>query len=602
MPDFSIIIPFETDNGPRARIADWITAYYQAHFPEAEVIVTGDAHAEGEPLNRSRMRNRGVAQATTNLLAIVDADCLLAPETLREAVSLVRAGAPMVQYASVTWLSEVGTAEIIATPPARWPAPNGTQISRANDTPLLGLVFVLTRQTFTDAGGFDERFQNWGEEDPAFACAISAMAGPVVRNAHTAYHLWHPRTAEHSTSSKLFLQNRRLANRYRAQHTRAGMAPLVREALHARGCRRILAHTTGYLPALRAGAEVSLHALLRWLQRRGHAVEVLAAEGTPGLVDGIPVQVTRDAEAIARLYGEADVIIGNHGGAWAAAPLAKAARRPLVAMLHNDINAGQVQSWLAAHCAALVANTPQVAEALHTPHVLLPYIAEEDYLVKETGDCITLVNLNREKGAETFWALAARLPEQRFLAVRGGYGEQLIPAEIPANVEVIGPVADMREVYARTRVLLMPSSYESFGRCALEAAASGIPTIAHPTPGLRLALGKDGVFVDRDDIDGYAATLAKWIPTFTGNRLCAATKRFRDYQAEVAAQLLALEALLRQCSTRQPRQASRFIVLQNRVINGAFYRKGQRITQLEEALIARLLEREIIAELPNEAP
>ena len=42
---------------------------------------------------------------------------------------------------------------------------------------------------------------------------------------------------------------------------------------------------------------------------------------------------------------------------------------------------------------------------------------------------------------------------------------------------------------------------------AVEAAASGIPTIAHPTPGLQEALGDAGVFVDRDDIDGWETAL-----------------------------------------------------------------------------------------------
>jgi glycosyltransferase involved in cell wall biosynthesis len=37
--------------------------------------------------------------------------------------------------------------------------------------------------------------------------------------------------------------------------------------------------------------------------------------------------------------------------------------------------------------------------------------------------------------------------------------------------------------------------------------ASGIPVIAHPTPGLVESLGEGGIFVDRDDIDGWVATL-----------------------------------------------------------------------------------------------
>jgi glycosyltransferase involved in cell wall biosynthesis len=82
------------------------------------------------------------------------------------------------------------------------------------------------------------------------------------------------------------------------------------------------------------------------------------------------------------------------------------------------------------------------------------------------------------------------MPRQGFLFVVGAYGRQVRPRL--ANVQVIPPVAwdRMREaVYARTRVLLMPSEYESYGRCGVEAAHAGVPTIAHPTgvtPGVAL--------------------------------------------------------------------------------------------------------------------
>src|SRR5690606_19054142 len=98
----------------------------------------------------------------------------------------------------------------------------------------------------------------------------------------------------------------------------------------------------------------------------------------------------------------------------------------------------------------------------------------------------------------------------RFLGVTGIYGRQQDLAGL-ANVEVIPhvPHPEMRgRVYARTRVLLVPSSYESWGRVASEAICSGIPVVAHPTPGLRECLGDAGLFVDRRDVDGWVRTLA----------------------------------------------------------------------------------------------
>jgi glycosyltransferase involved in cell wall biosynthesis len=65
------------------------------------------------------------------------------------------------------------------------------------------------------------------------------------------------------------------------------------------------------------------------------------------------------------------------------------------------------------------------------------------------------------------------------------------------------------DVYARTRVLLMPSERETWGRVGVEAMCSGIPVIAHPTEGLRESLGVAGMFVDRDDVAGWVRTVHK---------------------------------------------------------------------------------------------
>src|SRR5690606_41527203 len=104
-----------------------------------------------------------------------------------------------------------------------------------------------------------------------------------------------------------------------------------------------------------------------------------------------------------------------------------------------------------------------------------PPVMDEEYAT-ERGDGVTLINLYPPKGAATFWTLAERMPDVKFLAVIGGYGHQDV-RELP-NVEVMPNIPGRRmrdEVYARTKILLMPSEYESWGRVGVEAMASGIP-------------------------------------------------------------------------------------------------------------------------------
>lgn len=141
------------------------------------------------------------------------------------------------------------------------------------------------------------------------------------------------------------------------------------------------------------------------------------------------------------------------------------------------------------------------------PHKVVchPPTWPDRHRVAERGDRVTIVNLSRPKGVDTAWACAEADPERRWLGVIGGYGEQRRPR--CANFEVVESQPDMRTVWARTRVLAMPSAYESWGMVAVEALASGIPVVAHPCGGLVEALGDAGIFVDRDDIDGWLAAL-----------------------------------------------------------------------------------------------
>lgn len=92
------------------------------------------------------------------------------------------------------------------------------------------------------------------------------------------------------------------------------------------------------------------------------------------------------------------------------------------------------------------------------------------------GEMITLVNANVNKGVHQFIELAKRMPNRKFLGVRPYYGELWLPPA-PANIEWIPFDDDIRNILKRTRILLFPSYYESFGRIAVEAMYNGIPVI-----------------------------------------------------------------------------------------------------------------------------
>ena len=100
-------------------------------------------------------------------------------------------------------------------------------------------------------------------------------------------------------------------------------------------------------------------------------------------------------------------------------------------------------------------------------------------------------------------AIAARLPKQPFLLLESWKLNDLALAELNRslkdrpNVRLMRRVADMRPVYAQTKLLLVPSVWEEgFGMVAVEAQSCGIPVIASARGGLPESVGDGGVLVD----------------------------------------------------------------------------------------------------------
>ncbi|MEE1813556.1 glycosyltransferase family 4 protein [Streptomyces sp. SP18ES09] len=326
---------------------------------------------------------------------------------------------------------------------------------------------------------------------------------------------------------------------------------------------RIVARVHLMPPQHNAGAEHMLVSMLRPLAERGHDVQVwLSRYGKASEpydyrgIHVVPLEARLDFSTAVR---RADVLLSHLECVPSTAALARGYGKPLGVICHNthrptfrDMGAGETalavynSTWMAREAELFFAEYPKALRPAVSLIVRPPVFAAE-YATKP-GKAITLINCNPEKGGRVLETLARRMPEQQFLAVRGAYGEQILP-DLP-NVEIVEHVdgQQMREqVYARTRVLLMPSSYESWGRAGVEALASGIPVVAHPTPGLCESLGEAGVFVDRTDIDGYEAVLRKLL-TPAEYRLAAKRARARsaelDPTVDLAAWCEAVEALV----------------------------------------------------------
>lgn len=283
---------------------------------------------------------------------------------------------------------------------------------------------------------------------------------------------------------------------------------------------KIVAYVHAYVPEHNAGAETTLHDILKNLVLAGwEATVVLKPEGynivqntVPDLkdnyfVDGVEVIHSSTPKTLISYVATADVTISHLECSERTHLLSKKWGKPSIHLVHNTHP--MTLQWMASS-SALIINTDWIAnekafmEWNATKMVLNPPVDPREYETSR-GKCITLVNLWENKGAAVFYELARRNPELQFLGVKGGYGEQVIE-ELP-NVTIMDHTDDMKEVYSKTKIILMPSKYESFGRVGVEAMASGIPVIAEPTPGLQESLGDAGTFASITDMDSWSSAL-----------------------------------------------------------------------------------------------
>lgn len=104
--------------------------------------------------------------------------------------------------------------------------------------------------------------------------------------------------------------------------------------------------------------------------------------------------------------------------------------------------------------------------------------------------------------------LAEAFPERPFLFLEGARPSPrwVARARRLANVTCLPWTTDMEDVFARTRVLLVPSLWEEpFGRLPVEAGFWGIPSVASRRGGLPESVGDGGLLVAPE------GGLAEWV-------------------------------------------------------------------------------------------
>ena len=168
----------------------------------------------------------------------------------------------------------------------------------------------------------------------------------------------------------------------------------------------------------------------------------------------------------------------------------RAYNRPIIATCHYDGNYNTIRYTGSAQWSEMVLFINGIMEANYRKNItpwpshirrtdtIRPLMHRNKIEITEPfrGDCITLVNANQNKGVHVFIDLARKMPDRKFLGVLPYYGEKTLPPA-PGNIEWVRFDDDIRTILKRTRILLVPSYYESFGRIAVESMLNRIPVL-----------------------------------------------------------------------------------------------------------------------------
>jgi glycosyltransferase involved in cell wall biosynthesis len=205
----SVLVPWRSDGGPRDAAWAWIRRRYELLHPGWQ-IVTG-APPPG-PWRKGSAIQDALGRATGDVLVLADADCVIAPEALEEAVALTETEPWIIPHLAVKRLDDASTRRLLAQDPAT-AKPGGTLSRRTYRGFAGGGMVALQRSKYEATGGLPDVFRGWGAEDEALAVILDTLLGPHTRLKHDLWHLWHPQTPR----GQGYEENRGLLAVYQAQ-------------------------------------------------------------------------------------------------------------------------------------------------------------------------------------------------------------------------------------------------------------------------------------------------------------------------------------------------------------------------------------------------
>jgi len=314
---------------------------------------------------------------------------------------------------------------------------------------------------------------------------------------------------------------------------------IVNRATSAKSRSVMLLHA--YVPFWNAGSEVCAHTVNRFLAKKGHEAWV----GAPGypykIFEGVHLFNSDDREFLDKLMRNAHSI-GTHSYRDRCLKLSDTYGTAFIDWFHggtytanarkDDTRYKDSRYWAVFNSVSLMQAHNKVPEEKY--HILRPAVDWREYEIPENAHqrkFITLSNLNENKGGQILIEIAKAMPEFEFLGVRGSYWVQIEDPTVK-NITYIDNTPKIKDVYSLTKILIMPSKDETWGRTAVEAMSSGIPVIVGHTPGLKECCEGAALIADRSNTE-------EWVRLI--RRLCTDQTFYDEYSNRGRARAKQLE-------------------------------------------------------------
>jgi glycosyltransferase involved in cell wall biosynthesis len=306
---------------------------------------------------------------------------------------------------------------------------------------------------------------------------------------------------------------------------------------------RLLWNIHLYPPGHNCGSEYYAHHINKYLISKGHEVRIVLQQAkmhnvqVPYSIDG--VQVMGPIGSTDQFLW-ADILLTHLDFTHLTIQAGETLSKPVVNVIHNSHPYECIKG--ARRNNFCIYNSNWIQKKLNYEWSSMVFTPPTDYRYYDLkkfpreNEYITLINLDENKGGFILRRLAEALPDKKFLAVKGSYSEPHYFGQannFPPNVTVVPNTPNILEVYAKTRILLMLSRYESWGMTAAEAMSNGIPVICTPTEGLKENCADAGIYIPereqpvrdnnnvilKDDRDTYDITyLVKQIKKLDNNK------------------------------------------------------------------------------------